>query len=453
MATHEGTSQMPGVSRVVGAGGGGREVEAELAVDAEVEAESRRARATALSLPSLRARGIAAAVAIGRGLLLAPVSLFAGIPLLVAAALALGLAPITGGVLVPPVISAVRGLANWERGIAARWSGVEIEKPYLPRAGRGRLRWLLGDPATWRDLLWMLTNIPVGLALGLLPLTLAGWGIVGVCSIPAPALSSDPFWPFGIGFGLPALALAPFAGPTLIRAQALWARMLLAPTDVGERISTLTVTRERATDDAEAEMRRIERDLHDGAQARLAAVGLSLGMAEELVRDRPDEAIALLAEAREHSGAALAELRWLVRGILPPVLAERGLGDALRALAYASPIPVEVRSDLYPTERLPERLPAPRESALYFGIAEALANVLKHSGAARARIDLFRREDRVVAEVWDDGTGGADPEHGEGLAGVRRRLAAFDGRLVVDSPPGGPTTLTLEVPCEYAPNE
>ena len=395
-----------------------------------------------------RERGTATALAAGRGLVLALVSLLAGIPLLVAAALTLGLMPIGGGVLVPHVIRAIRGLANWERGIAARWSGVGIEAPYLPRAGRGRLRWLLGDPATWRDLLWLATNIPVGLALGLLPLTLAGWGVVGLCAVPGLALSDDPFWPFGLGFGLPALLLAPFAGPTLIRAQALWAGTLLAPTDVGERISTLTVTRERVSDDAEAEMRRIERDLHDGAQARIAAVGLSLGMAEDLVRDNPEEAIALLAEAREHSGAALAELRSLVRGILPPVLAERGLPDALRALAYASPIPVEVRSDL------PERLPAPRESALYFGIAEALANVLKHSGAARARIDVFRREDRVVgegcvvAEVWDDGVGGADLDRGRGLAGVRRRLAAFDGRLIIDSPVGGPTKVVLEVPSE-----
>ncbi|MEY9929272.1 signal transduction histidine kinase [Catenulispora sp. GP43] len=391
-----------------------------------------------------RERASATAPAAGRGLVLALVSLLAGIPLLVAAALTLGLMPIGGGVLVPPVIRAVRGLANWQRGIGARWSGVEIEPPYLPRAGRGRLRWLLGDPATWRDLLWTATNIPVGLALGLLPLTLAGWGVVGLCSIPGLALSADVFWWFGLAFGLPALVLAPFVGPALIRAQALWARRLLAPTDVGERISTLTVTRERVSDDAEAEMRRIERDLHDGAQARMAAVGLSLGMAEDLIRENPDEAIALLAEAREHSGAALAELRSLVRGILPPVLAERGLGDALRALAYASPIPVEVRSDLYPTQRLP----APRESALYFGIAEALANVLKHSGAARARIEVFRREDRVVAEVWDEGSGGAEVDGGQGLAGVRRRLAAFDGSLTVDSPVGGPTTVTLEVPCE-----
>jgi signal transduction histidine kinase len=382
------------------------------------------------------------AQAAGRGLVIALVSLFAGIPLLVLAVLGLGLLPIGGGYAAAPVLGAVRGLAGWQRGIAGRWSGIRIPPPYLPRAGRGRLRWLLGDPATWRDLLWLATNIPVGLALGLLPLTLAGWGVVGLIAIPGLALSADPFWPFGLGFGVPALLLAPFAGPVLVRAQSLWAATLLAPTDVGERISTLTVTRERVSDDAEAEMRRIERDLHDGAQARLAAVGLSLGMAEDLIREDPEQAIALMAEAREHSGAALAELRSLVRGILPPVLAERGLGDALRALAYASPIPVEVRCEVA------ERLPAPRESALYFGIAEALANVLKHSGAARARIDVFRRDDRVVAEVWDDGTGGADAEGGEGLAGVRRRLGAFDGTLAVVSPVGGPTSVTLEVPCQ-----
>ena len=390
-----------------------------------------------------RVRGASTALAAGRGLVLALVSLLAGVPLVVATALTLGLMPIGGGMLVPPVIGgAVRALANWQRGIARSWSGVVIDEPYLPRAGRGRVRWLLGDPATWRDLLWLVSNTAVGLVLGLLPLTLVGWGVVGVFAVPGLVLGDSAFWPFGFGIGIVALALAPFVGPTLIRAQAQYSQLLLDSTDVGERISTLTVTRERVSDDAESEMRRIERDLHDGAQARLAAVGLSLGMAEDLIRENPEEAIALLAEAREHSGAALAELRSLVRGILPPVLAERGLGDALRALAYASPIPVEVRSDLT------ERLPAPRESALYFGIAEALANVLKHSGAARGRIDVYRREERVIAEVWDDGSGGADVAAGEGLAGVRRRLAAFDGTLAVDSPAGGPTMVTLEVPCE-----
>ena len=214
----------------------------------------------------------------------------------------------------------------------------------------------------------------------------------------------------------------------------------LAPSVTSARISTLTESRERVSDDAESELRRIERDLHDGAQARLAAVGLHLGMAEELVRENPEEAIALLAEAREHSGAALAELRALVRGILPPVLAERGLEDALRALAYAAPIPVEVRCEL------PSRLPAPRESALYFGLAEALANVLKHSAASQARIIVLGQDGRVSAEVWDDGTGGADVTRGQGLAGVKRRLEAFDGTLTVDSPPGGPTAVTMEAP-------
>ncbi|GAA1973570.1 sensor histidine kinase [Catenulispora subtropica] len=387
-----------------------------------------------------RERASAAVLAAGRGVAIAAVSLAAGIPLLVLALLGLGLMPLAGGVvLFAPAVGMVRAVAGRQRRIAREWSGVEIPVPYLPRVGRGRLRWLLGDPATWRDLLWLFVNVPVGLALGLLPLTLAGWGVVGICSVPALALSDDPFWPFGLAFGIPALALAPFAGPSLIRAQALVARGLLAPSDASERISTLTETRERATDDADAELRRIERDLHDGAQARLAAVGLSLGMAEDLVREHPEQAIALLAEARQHSGAALAELRSLVRGIHPPVLAERGLGDALRALVYASPIPVEVRYELT------ERLPAPRESALYFGIAEALANVLKHSGADNARIAVFADAHRVTAEVWDDGGGGADVERGQGLAGVRRRLAAFDGTVSVASPVGGPTSVVLEV--------
>ncbi|NUR59848.1 MAG: sensor histidine kinase [Catenulispora sp.] len=381
-------------------------------------------------------------MAAGRGLVIAVVSLTAGVPLLVLSALGLGLLPLGGGVvLFAPAVGMVRVVAGWQRRIARQWSGVEIAVPYLPRAGRGRLRWLLGDPATWRDLLWLLVNAPAGMALGLLPLTLAGWGLVGLASIPGLALSDNPFWPFGLGFGLPALAFAPFVGPSLIKAQSLVARALLAPGDTSARITTLTETRERATDDAEAELRRIERDLHDGAQARLAAVGLSLGMAENLVHEQPDEAIALLAEAREHSGVALAELRSLVRGIHPPVLAERGLGDALRALAYASPIPVDVGYEV------PSRLPAPRESAMYFAVAEALANVLKHSGAGQARITVSSNAGRVTAEVWDDGHGGADLEKGQGLAGVRRRLASFDGTLSVDSPIGGPTSVVVEVPC------
>ncbi|NUR26288.1 MAG: sensor histidine kinase [Catenulispora sp.] len=389
-----------------------------------------------------RERFSSAGLAAVRGLAIAAVSLTAGVPLLVMTLLGLGLMPLGGGLaLFVPAVGLMRAVAGWQRRIAREWSGVEIAVPYLPRAGRGRLRWLLGDPATWRDLLWLFVYVPVGMALGLLPLTLGGWGIVAVCAVPGAALSDNPFWPFGLGFGVPALALAPFAGPYLIKAQAVVARALLAPSDASARISTLTETRERATDDAEAELRRIERDLHDGAQARLAAVGLSLGMAEDLVRERPEEAIALLAEAREHSGVALAELRSLVRGIHPPVLAERGLGDALRALAYASPVPVDVRYEVA------DRLPAPRESALYFGVAEALANVLKHSAADHARITVTAAKNRVTAEVWDDGNGGADIERGEGLAGVRRRLAAFDGTVSVHSPIGGPTSVTLEVPC------
>ncbi|MFL6116164.1 MAG: sensor histidine kinase [Catenulispora sp.] len=406
------------------------------------------ASSTAGSGEVWRERAVVAGRAALRGLVIAPVSIVAGIPLVVLTVLAVSLLPVgVGAVLLRPAVGMTRALAGGQRRIAREWSGVEIPEPYLPRAGRGQLPWLLGDPATWRDLVWLLVNVPVGAALGLLPATLAGWGVAGVLSVPALALSGDPFWPFGLAFGLPALALAPFAGRPLIRAQALAARALLAPSAASERISTLTETRERATDDAEAELRRIERDLHDGAQARLAAVGLSLGMAEDLVREHPEQAIALLAEARRHSGAALAELRALVRGIHPPVLAERGLEDALRALAYACPVPVEVRYEL------DERLPAPRESALYFGVAEALANVLKHSRADQARILVLGPVGgpagfgRVTAEVWDDGIGGADVENGEGLAGLRRRLAAFDGTVTVDSPVGGPTTVTLEVPC------
>jgi signal transduction histidine kinase len=171
---------------------------------------------------------------------------------------------------------------------------------------------------------------------------------------------------------------------------------------------------------------------------------MSIGLAEQLVRRDPEAVRRLLAEARETSGQALAELRGLVRGIHPPVLAERGLDGAVRALALAVPLPVEVTVDL------PGRPLAPVESAAYFAVAEGLANVTKHSGATRAWIRLGHTDGRLTMVVGDDGRGGADPAAGTGLAGVGRRLAAFDGTMVVSSPSGGPTVVSMELPCELS---
>ncbi|HEV2537484.1 MAG TPA: histidine kinase [Streptosporangiaceae bacterium] len=208
-----------------------------------------------------------------------------------------------------------------------------------------------------------------------------------------------------------------------------------------QRVQTLTQTRHDAVGTAAAELRRIERDLHDGAQARLVALGMSLRAAERLFPTSPEAALALVAEAKESSSLALTELRDLVRGIYPPVLADRGLGDAVRALALDTPLPAVLDVDL------PGPVELPVASAVYFSVAEALANVIKHADARSVRIGLSHRGGMLRAEITDDGAGGASATYGTGLAGVERRLATFDGILAVSSPPGGPTIVVIEVPC------
>jgi signal transduction histidine kinase len=216
---------------------------------------------------------------------------------------------------------------------------------------------------------------------------------------------------------------------------------LLSRHALSSRVRLLAQSRADAVDAAAAELRRLERDLHDGAQARLVAIGLSLRALEKMIPVNPDAASALAVECREASAQALASLRDLVRGIYPPVLAERGLGDAVRALALDSPVPVVCEIDL------PGRPPAPVESAVYFAVAEALSNVAKHAAAAHAHVRLYHADGLLRAEVTDNGAGGADPTLGTGLAGIERRLGAFDGILAVSSPVGGPTIVIIEVPC------
>jgi signal transduction histidine kinase len=207
-----------------------------------------------------------------------------------------------------------------------------------------------------------------------------------------------------------------------------------------ERIEVLESSRAGAVDVQDSELRRIERDLHDGAQARLVALGMSLGMAEHTLADDPARAGELLAEARTSAEQALRELRDLARGIHPPVLADRGLEAAVAALAGATPMHATLSVDVA------GRLPSPVESAAYFVVAEALANAAKHSHAERLDIRIARSGDRLELEVRDDGDGGADP-NGAGLMGLRRRVEALDGRLLVTSPAGGPTTIRAELPC------
>jgi signal transduction histidine kinase len=377
-------------------------------------------------------------IATGRGALLALLSLVLGLPLFISAVFALAYSTIGIGILfTPPVMLGVRRFAEWERRRALDWSGVQIVSPYRRRpdtAANGalvtRLRiwwWIWRDPATWRDMAWLITNVPAGLVLGLLPVELF-----------AGSFEYLPLVPF-------MLVLAPLLARPCLRVHALFSAVLLSPAARGAlsaRVGVLTQSRSEVLDSSAAELRRIERDLHDGAQTRIAALGLDIGLAEQLVHQDPDAAVALLAEARESSGQALAELRSLVRGILPPVLAERGLDGAIRALTLTPPTPVELELDL------PTSIPAPIESALYFAVAEAFANAVKHSGAPSLAVRVWLDErEMLVARVRDEGRGGAYVSRGGGLDGIQRRLAAFDGTLTVHSPVGGPTTVTMELPC------
>jgi len=276
----------------------------------------------------------------------------------------------------------------------------------------------------------------------------------GVAPYPSsiPSVSS----PLELLAGVQAAAILALGLWLVPRTIGVHARMLLRPdAELAGRVEQLTQTRADAVDSAAAELRRVERDLHDGAQARLVALGMNLRAAERLIPTSPQAAMALVAEARETSAKALTELRDLIRGVHPPVLADRGLGDAVRALALDTPVRTETDIDL------PGRLDPPVESACYFAIAEALANAVKHSGARLVQIRIqhscdlrspyadprFPATGVLRIEVTDNGAGGADPAKGSGLAGVERRLATFDGILAVSSPVGGPTMIVMEIPC------
>ncbi len=295
-------------------------------------------------------------------------------------------------------------------------------------------------------------------AAGLLVLGTYGWliavfwpGVTGFAYVFSDLTNNQvpsPLWTDALE-GSVLLVLGLWLAPLVMRqrlADAPDPELAARARQLTRRVQTLTQTRRDAVDTAAAELRRIERDLHDGAQARLVAVGMSLQAAERLFPTNPQAALALVAEAKESSSRALTELRGLVRGIYPPVLADRGLADAIRALALDVPLPVELDTDL----RGPVDLPV--ASAVYFSVAEALTNVTKHAGARSVRIQLSQTRSAggaglLRAQVTDDGCGGADPAQGTGLAGVERRLAAFDGILAVSSPPGGPTIVVIEVPC------
>ncbi len=341
----------------------------------------------------------------------------------------------------------VRELASLTRRLSGQWCGVPIADPYLPRPGADgqkaslgrRLTWRLTDQATWRDLLWAFVDGTVGWVPAVLP---AGAAVVGFLALVAPYT--------GLKLRVLLVAISAFvlwAAPRLMRGYGYFARSMLAPTQHAElalRVAQLAQTRTEALDTGAAEIRRIERDLHDGAQARLVAMGMTLDAAGQIIDTNPDAARALLFEARDASVKALVELRALVRGIHPPVLADRGLADAIRALALDTPLRSHVLGDLG------GRPPAPVESAAYFAVSELLANVSKHAGARETWIDIRYDDGMLRLGVTDNGHGGADPARGSGLRGIERRLAAFDGVLAISSPPGGPTSVTMEIPCELS---
>lgn len=407
-------------------------------------------------------------VAAGWGLAVAVLSMVANIALLVLALVSLLLIPVSGVgfALFPMVMLLVQRLANGYRWVAGRL-GIKIAVPYRPlppgvRLGSWRhFRHLANDPATWRDFAWLIPGTLAGAGLGLLACCPIGYGVEGLSGVPILVHLLGAWYGYGVIWpitNLPEALLAIPQGALILvaglygaqrsmRLYASFAKLFLGPVKSAElalRVRHLAATRSEALDAQAAELRRIERDLHDGAQARIVALGMNIGLAEELLEQDPEAAGKLLAEARHTSGEALAELRGLVRGIHPPVLAERGLSGAVRALVLTMGLPVDVDLDV------PGRLPAPIESAAYFAIAEALTNIARHSGARRAWAILRHTSGRLTTVICDNGCGGAQPGSGSGLRGVERRLAAFDGTMRVFSPPGGPTVVTMEVPCELS---
>ncbi|MCX4909292.1 sensor histidine kinase [Streptomyces sp. NBC_00878] len=420
---------------------------------------------------ALGGRARTAALAGVRALPLAVVALAGSLTLFVLSAVSIVLVPLGIGIVTTPwVLAAVRGFANWRRLVAAQWCGVRIPLAYRP-VPKDANPWercfgMLRDPATWRDLLWLPVDMIAGTVTALLPAALLVYPFEGF------ALGAGLWrvftdgtrvgWWYGFvpisgqlsalgaaALGAALLVTGVYTAPLLLRVHFLLARSVLGSGrgELAERVRVLTETRRDAVDTSAAELRRIERDLHDGAQARLVAMGMDLGTVEALIEKDPAKAKQLLAQARQSSADALTELRDLVRGIHPPVLAERGLGDAVRALALRLPISTEVAVELR------ARLGAPVESAAYFAVSEVLTNAVKHSGADRIWVDVHHVPERgglLRIAVTDDGSGGATIGGGSGLSGVERRLGTFDGVLAVSSPAGGPTMVTMEIPCELS---
>ncbi|MEU6521951.1 sensor domain-containing protein [Streptomyces sp. NPDC046924] len=315
-------------------------------------------------------------------------------------------------------LAGARWLGRAERARARALLGVRVEEPSpLPLRGPGgflpRMWMALKDPVGWRTMLYEAIRLP--------------WGIV---TFTVTLTSLFVLWP-----------VLPFIARGLANADRAMVRGLLSPSDELERrIAELESDRGVVFDTAAADLRRIERDLHDGAQARLVNLAMGLGLAKEKLLEDPDTAASMVAEAHGEVKLALQELRDLARGIHPAVLTDRGLDAALSSVASRCTVPVKVTVDLA------ERPAAAIEGIAYFTVSELLQNVSKHSAARSAAVDVWRADGRLLIQVEDDGRGGASLDGGTGMRGLAERLGAVDGLFVVESPEGGPTTVTAELP-------
>ncbi|MFJ8443638.1 sensor histidine kinase [Kitasatospora griseola] len=333
------------------------------------------------------------------------------------------------------------------------WTGVSYHRRLEVARLVQLVQWAVRDRQVQREGLWLLVNPVAAVVLLGVPMVLVWGGLVF-----AATATVDARYFFGLNSHTVGLMFSALIGAVMVAAGLLampWAvrthnelacRVLgggpqQSRAQLTERVAHLTETRADAVDAQAAELRRIERDLHDGAQARLVAIGLTLGTIEHLMGSDQTAARELLAEARESSAKALQELRDLVRGIHPPVLAERGLPDAVRELALTAVVSTEV------TVSLSGRPEASLETAVYFSVSELLANAAKHARARQVWVDVLHRAGRLRVVVTDDGHGGARMETGGGLRGIEKRLGTFDGVISLDSPVGGPTTITMELPC------
>lgn len=361
-----------------------------------------------------------------------------------------------GLLLLPSALRTVRAVADRERARLTRWGPEVIGPGPGPTTPGAALR----DRTTRRELGWLACHATLGLLLGLLGATVPlkplqdGTYVLWWPLAPDYATTAYPWlFPYtsgpadAVGVSLLGLAWAAVIvglGPSASLLQAWFGRRLLPPpagTDLALRVAQLTATRAAALDAHATELRRIERSLHDGTQNRVVAVTVMLGAARRALARDPATADAVLERAQDAAEQALAELRAVVRSILPPVLADRSLPDALTAIAASCPVPCRIDADV------PRRCAVSVEATAYFVVAEALTNIAKHSQAHDALVTLRLRDDRLCVEITDDGKGGADEHGGSGLLGIRRRIEAHDGTLELTSPLGGPTTMKVNLPC------